>query len=155
MLTFLPLDRIQSLEAAMQQSDYQPNTAQRLLAEEVIGFVHGDEGVSAALTATQALQPGSTTALDAATLEAIAGDVPSASLDKGQVVGQPLVQVMVASGLQSSKAASKRMIKGGGVQVNNVRITSEDHEVSLEDLIEGRLLLLAAGKKNKLLVRVS
>ena len=59
----------------------------------------------------QALQPGSTTALDAATLEAIAGDVPSASLDKGQIVGQPLVQVMVASGLQSSKAASKRMIK--------------------------------------------
>ena len=59
----------------------------------------------------QALQPGTTTALDAATLEAIAGDVPSASLDKGQVVGQPLVQVMVASGLQPSKAASKRMIK--------------------------------------------
>ncbi len=53
MLTFLPLDRIQSLEADMQQSDYEPNTAQRLLAEEVIGFVHGDEGVSAALTATQ------------------------------------------------------------------------------------------------------
>lgn len=59
----------------------------------------------------QALQPGATTALDAATLEAIAGDVPSASLDKGQIIGQPLVQVMVASGLQSSKAASKRMIK--------------------------------------------
>ncbi len=59
----------------------------------------------------QALQPGATTALDAATLEAIAGDVPSASLDKGQVVGQPLVQLMVASGLQPSKAASKRMIK--------------------------------------------
>ena len=46
-------------------------------------------------------------------------------------------------------------MQGGGVQVNNVRITSEDHEVSLADLIEGRLLLLAAGKKNKLLVRVS
>ena len=46
-------------------------------------------------------------------------------------------------------------MQGGGVQVNNVRITSEDHELSLEDLIEGRLLLLAAGKKNKLLVRVS
>ncbi len=62
----------------------------------------------------QALQPGATTALDAATLEAIASDVPSASLDKGQVVGQPLVQVMVASGLQPSKAASKRMIKVSG-----------------------------------------
>ena len=43
---------------------------------------------------------------------------------------------------------------GGGVQVNNARITSEDHELQQNDLIEGRLLLLAAGKKNKLLVRI-
>lgn len=63
------------------------------------------------LFALQALQPGAATALDAATLEAIAGDVPSASLEAGQVVGQPLIQVMVAAGLQPSKAASKRMIK--------------------------------------------
>ena len=53
MLTFLPLDRIQSVEHDMQQSAYQPNTAQRLLAEEVIRFVHGEEGLSAALSATQ------------------------------------------------------------------------------------------------------
>ena len=53
MLTFLPLDRIQQLEGDMQQSGYKPNTAQRLLAEEVIRFVHGEEGLSAALLATQ------------------------------------------------------------------------------------------------------
>ena len=40
------------------------------------------------------------------------------------------------------------------MQVNNARITSEDHELQQDDLIEGRLLLLAAGKKNKLLVRI-
>lgn len=154
MLTFLPLDTIQTLQDNMQQPSYKPNTAQRLLAEEVIQFVHGEQGLAAALSATQALQPGAATALDAATLEAIAGDVPSASLEAGQVVGQPLIQVMVAAGLQPSKAASKRMIKGGGVQLNNARITSEDHEVHRDDLIDGRLLLLAAGKKNKLLLRI-
>lgn len=53
MLTFLPLDRIESIQADMQQQTYQPNTAQRLLAEEVIRFVHGEEGLSAALSATQ------------------------------------------------------------------------------------------------------
>ena len=53
MLTFLPMDQIQHLEADMQQSGYKPNTAQRLLAEEVIRFVHGEEGVAAALSATQ------------------------------------------------------------------------------------------------------
>lgn len=53
MLTFLPLDKIDTLQRDMQQQTYQPNTAQRLLAEEVIRFVHGEEGLSAALSATQ------------------------------------------------------------------------------------------------------
>lgn len=155
MLTFLPLDKINALQTDMQQQTYRPNTAQRLLAEEVIRFVHGEEGLSAALSATEALRPGAATALDAATLEAIAGDVPSAALNRDQVVDQPLVQVMVATGLQPNKSASKRMIKGGGVQVNNARISSEEHRLTQEDLIEGRLLLLAAGKKNKMLVTVT
>ena len=64
----------------------------------------------------QALRPGAATALDAATLEAIAGDVPSAALDRDQVVDQLLVQVMVATGLQPNKSASKRMIKVGTTQ---------------------------------------
>lgn len=53
MLTFLSLEEIQSIEADMQRPSYQPNTAQRKLAEEVIRFVHGEEGVAAALSATQ------------------------------------------------------------------------------------------------------
>lgn len=53
MLTFLPLDKIDTLQKDMQQQTYQPNTAQRLLAEEVIRFVHGEEGLSAALSASQ------------------------------------------------------------------------------------------------------
>lgn len=55
MLTFLPLDRIDAMQADMQHETYQPNSAQRLLAEEVIRFVHGEEGLSAALSATQVM----------------------------------------------------------------------------------------------------
>lgn len=36
-------------------------------------------------------------------------------------------------------------LQGGSAQVNNARITSEDHQLTQQDLIEGRLLLLAAG----------
>ena len=46
-------------------------------------------------------------------------------------------------------------LQGGGVQVNNVRIGSEEHKLNETDLIEGRLLLLTAGKKNKMLVTVT
>lgn len=45
-------------------------------------------------------------------------------------------------------------VQGGGVQLNNAKVTSVEQEIQASDLIEGRLLLLAAGKKNKLLVRV-
>jgi tyrosyl-tRNA synthetase len=45
MLTFLPMERIEEVEASMKHEDYKPNAAQRLLAEEVTKFVHGDEGL--------------------------------------------------------------------------------------------------------------
>lgn len=49
----------------------------------------------------------------------------------------------------------KRLIKGGGVYLNNAKVSEQDKVVQAEDLIDGKLLLLAAGKKNKMLVRLS
>jgi tyrosyl-tRNA synthetase len=155
MLTFLPLEEIDAITEAMKAADYVPNTAQKRLAEEVTRFVRGEEGLAQALNATAALAPGSSAKLDAATLEAAAADAPSAVLSRDQIVGQPLADILVAAGMQPSKAAGRRMIKGGGIRVNNVKIEDEGHLLSEEDLIEGRLMLLAAGKKNKTLVKVS
>jgi tyrosyl-tRNA synthetase len=53
MLTFVPLEDITELERSMQQPGYQPNTAQRLLASEVTRFVHGQQGLDQALSATK------------------------------------------------------------------------------------------------------
>ena len=53
MLTFLPLDQIAELDHQMQGGSYKPNTAQELLAREVLTFVHGEQGLQAALQATQ------------------------------------------------------------------------------------------------------
>lgn len=154
MLTFLPLEEIEALQQAMNSPGYQPNTAQRRLAEEVTRFVHKDEGLVQALKATAALAPGAATTLDPETLEAAAGDAPSVTLPLSSVVGQNLTDVMVLAGLQPSKAAVKRLISGGGVRVNNVKIEDEHHVLDKDDLIGGRLVLLAAGKKNKVLLRI-
>lgn len=54
-----------------------------------------------------------------------------------------------------SHARVCRLIKGGGVYVNNVKVQEELAVVAPEQLIDGRMLLLAAGKKNKMLIRVS
>ncbi|GLI58411.1 hypothetical protein VaNZ11_000113 [Volvox africanus] len=155
MLTFLPLEDIEALQAAMGAPGYVPNAAQRRLAEEVTRFVHGEEGLAQAIKATEALKPGAATQLDAATLETVAGDAPSATLPRASVEGIALADILVAVKLQPSKSAARKLVKGGGVYLNNAKVSEELYTVKPVDLIEGRLLLLAAGKKNKMLVRVS
>ncbi|KIZ02509.1 tyrosyl-tRNA synthetase [Monoraphidium neglectum] len=154
MLTFLPLEEIKGIEEAMAQPGYVPNTAQRRLAEALTEFVHGPEGLATALKATEALRPGAATELDAATLEAIAGDAPTCSLKREQVEGQLLVDVVVASGMLPSKGEVRRMVKNGGVYLNNAKVADDKRALTPADLIDGRLALLACGKKNKMLVRV-
>jgi tyrosyl-tRNA synthetase len=154
-LTFLSLDEIQELENSMKKPGYVPNTVQKRLAEEVTRFVHGEEGLEEALKATEALRPGSQTQLDAQTIEGIADDVPSCSLAYDQVFKSPLVDLAVSTGLLTSKSAVKRLIKQGGLYLNNVRIDSEDKLVEEGDIVDGKVLLLSAGKKNKMVVRIS
>ncbi|CAN6317138.1 unnamed protein product [Urochloa humidicola] len=154
-LTFLSLDEIQELEESMKKPGYVPNTVQKRLAEEVTRFVHGEEGLVEALKATEALRPGAQTQLDAQTIEGIADDVPSCSLAYDQVLKSPLIDLAVSTGLLASKSAVKRLIKQGGLYLNNIRIDSEDKLVEEGDIVDGKVLLLSAGKKNKMVVRIS
>uniref|UniRef100_A0A0D9V3X4 Tyrosine--tRNA ligase n=1 Tax=Leersia perrieri TaxID=77586 RepID=A0A0D9V3X4_9ORYZ len=149
-LTFVSLDEIQELEDSMKKPGYVPNTVQRRLAEEVTRFVHGDEGLEEALKATEALRPGAQTQLDSQTIEGIADDVPSCSLPYDQVLRSPLVDIAVSTGLLASKSAVRRLIKQGGLYLNNIRIDSEDKLVEEGDVVDGKVLLLSAGKKNKM-----
>ncbi|KQJ97056.1 tyrosine--tRNA ligase, chloroplastic/mitochondrial [Brachypodium distachyon] len=154
-LTFLSLDEILELEKSMKRPGYVPNTVQRILAEEVTRFVHGQEGLEEALKATQALRPGAQTQLDSQTIEGIADDVPSCSLPYDQVLKSPLVDLAASTGLLASKSAVRRLIKQGGLYLNNIKIDSEDKLVEEGDIVDGKVLLLSAGKKNKMVVRIS
>ena len=59
-------------------------------------------------TLRQALKPGTSTQLDAATLEAVAGEAPSATLKREQVAGCTVAEVMVTVGLQPSKGQARK-----------------------------------------------
>ncbi|KAL0296758.1 UNVERIFIED_CONTAM: Tyrosine--tRNA ligase, chloroplastic/mitochondrial [Sesamum radiatum] len=139
----------------MRSPGYVPNTAQRRLAEEVTRFVHGEEGLEEALKATQALRPGAETKLDWKTIETIAEDVPSISLQQDQVLNLSLLDLSVCTGLLESKSAARRLLKQGGLYLNNNRIDSEAKRIEPNDIVDGKVILLSAGKKNKMIVRVS
>lgn len=154
-LTFMEMEEIRQYQAMMQQPDYIPNTAQKRLAEEVTRIVHGDENLKIALEVTKAAAPGAKTTLNASTLESIAGDMPSYTLKMPEVLNAKLLDLMCQIGLQPSKSEARRLIRNGGVYLNNHKIEDENYLIQTSDLIEERLFLLAVGKKNKVLIRVA
>lgn len=155
LLTFMPMAEIRKYEQSIMSPDYVPNTAQKRLAEEVTRIVHGEEGVKTALRVTEGAAPGSKTVLDAQLLESLASGMPSHTLPSLDVISAKLVDLMVKTGLQVSKGDARRLIRNGGVYLNNEQVSDENQVIAKEHLIEGKLLLLAVGKKNKVLIRVS
>jgi tyrosyl-tRNA synthetase len=154
LLTFMEMAEIRRYEQMMKQSDYVPNTAQKRLAEEITQIVHGQDGLKIALKVTEGAAPGSTTALDTQVLEAIAEDMPSHILSLADILEAKLVDLLVQTGLQTSKGEARRLIRNGGVYLNNEKILDENYTVEKKNLIDGRMLLLAVGKKNKALIKV-
>lgn len=154
MLTFVPIDEIRYLEASMKLPDYVPNSVQKRLAQEVTKIVHGEEALNIALKVTEAAAPGSETKLNGDTLRAIAKDMPSQTLGRSEVVGEKLLQLFVKTKMMPSMTEARKMLLNRGIYLNNQMIEDKDRLISNEDLIEENLLLLAVGKKNKLLLQI-
>lgn len=154
MLTFLPLNEIETYSKLMNSKNYVQNSAQVRLAEEVTRFVHGEVGLQKAITATKGLLPGSDTELDIDVLESLIDVVPTAICARTDIIGISIVDVAVKVGLRKSKAEVRRMIDGGGVRINNKKVLDVSTCISPEELIAGKMLLISMGKKNKFLIQV-
>jgi tyrosyl-tRNA synthetase len=154
--TFLSREELEALETATRDRP-ERREAQRALAEDVTRRVHGEAGLERARRATEALFGGELEGLSADEIGDVFADVPSSDTGRGALAGegQPIVDLLVESGLAQSRADAKRSVEGGGIYVNNRRIEALDHRVRIEDAVEGRFLVLRKGKKSYHLVRVA
>ena len=149
LFTFLRLDRI-AATMAEHAADPGRREAQRVLAREVTATVHGEAAADAAIGTSAALfgRAGDGSELPA---DAIA-DMPERRVSRTQLPdGLPVVEVLVASGLASSKSDARRGIQGKGFYLNGRPI--DDVELMIgEDSLQGppdeRFVILRKGKKN-------
>ena len=153
--TWLTKGDIETLEAALLERP-EKREAQRKLAQEVTKLVHGPTAVTKAEQATQVLFGGDLDGLDALDIADIFADVPSSQVTKVALTGEgkSIVDLLVSSKLASSKGDARRTIKGGGVYLNNQRISDQGQTVTIEDSIEGQFLVLRKGRKKYHLVQV-
>ena len=151
-LTFLNLTEIGRLEASLKAYP-EKREAQSALARELTTLVHGEAEYLKAKAATEALFGQDLSVLDSKTLLEVFADAPSTDCEMAEVEkGFPVVDLMVRTRLSNSKGEARKDIQGGGVYVNNVRVTDGAALVNLTQLIDRSYVVLRKGKKNHHLV---
>ena len=134
MLTFLPLEQINGMDS---WKDAKLNEAKEILAFELTKLVHGEEEAQKAQNAAKALFVGGGDDANIPTTE-----ITEDQLTEGKI---GLLSLMVACKLATSNGDARKNVAGGGVSVNDEKITDVKFEVTREMLKEG--VKLRKGKK--------
>jgi tyrosyl-tRNA synthetase len=132
----------------------QQRIGQRALAEDVTRFAHGDEALGRAERASQVMFGGSLADLRDEDLRPLLADVPSSEVPRSQLeAGVPLVDLLIQTRLCDSKGAARRLLQGGGVYVNNQKVSDPALTVTARDLATETMLVLRTGKKSYHILR--
>jgi len=122
--TFLPPERIAEL-AAVTRAVPEKREAQRVLARDVTALVHGEPAMRKAEAVSAARFGGD---------PAVAADLPDELEDvkhlPAEATGWPLWKVIKEAGWVTSTSEARRLIQGGGVEVDGVRATSIEQSIS-------------------------
>lgn len=117
LLTFLPLEEIAELVC---HRDERINAAKERLAFEVTKLIHGELEAKKAQETAHA---------------AFSGDSENMPTIELTGVGNKLLDIMVAAKAAPSKAEARRLIAGGGVRLNEDKVTDPELEVSEREFV--------------------
>jgi tyrosyl-tRNA synthetase len=145
-----PLSEVQATVAEHLEAPHLRH-GQRALARELTQLVHGAEAAKAADEAADVLFGGDPTLASEAALAAVAREVPSSVRAQSEL--DDVVDLLVSTGLGSSKGDVRRTLEGRGYQCNGV-VLDVNAQLSDHARLHGRYLLLQRGKKSHHLLEV-
>ncbi len=147
-LTFLPQEEVVRLEAEL-AANPGAREAHKALAREVTTLVHGEAACDDAIRASELMFGGGVEGISEALFRDVVGELPSKDLERAKFDGPgvPLLDLLVHSGLATSKGQARKDIEGGGIYVNNVRETGLQRAVTAEALLFDKYVLLRKGKR--------
>jgi tyrosyl-tRNA synthetase len=151
--SFFTKSEIEALEETVKDRPEQ-REAQRALARHLTLLLHGDSALDRAEQASRILFGAEIAGVTASEIEDIFADVPSSQMIKGEVVDSTAVDLLVQTGFLKSKGEARRSIMEGGIYINNRRVSAVEQQVSNEEIIEGKFLVLRKGRKNYHLVKI-
>ena len=142
--TFLSLDEIAEIEKEFDAARHE-RLAQKILAKEVVSLVHGEEAYKQALKITEQLFAGNIKNLSAAELKQGLSNVPNYTVQADD--DRNIVELLVASGVVTSKRQAREDVQNGAIYVNGQRLQDLDYNLTDSDKIDGELTVIRRGKK--------
>lgn len=129
--------------------------AQRELAREVTAMVHGPDHVVRAERAAAVLFGGSLADASVEDILTVFDDAPSISIENGSLeAGIGAAELAVRAGLAVSKGEAGRLIKQGGLYVNDRRLSDERGQITMADAIGRSVIVLRKGQRERRIVKV-
>jgi tyrosyl-tRNA synthetase len=151
--TFLPVSEIHRL-AEVTANEPEKREAQRALAYEATTFVHGAGQADIAVRTSEILFGKEIADVSDEMLEGIFKDVPSTELSWTDLEsGIPIVDAMVQCEISKGRSAARRLINGGGMYLNNKRVTDVGYTITRGSLASAHIAVLRTGKRNYHLLR--
>ncbi|WP_066505459.1 tyrosine--tRNA ligase [Abyssisolibacter fermentans] len=142
LLTFLPMEKVERL-SALEGSEI--NKAKEILAFEFTKIVHGEEEAIKAQEAAKALFSAGNKS----------DNMPTTEMDKSSFKeGIGLLSLLTQLNLTASNGEARRLIKQGGISIQDKKITDPQMTVTLE-LFENDSLIIKKGKKTYHQVKIS
>ncbi len=140
--------------AAAHAAEPHKREAQRVLARELTALAHGQDELSAAERAADALFRGDVREIEPRLLDDVLADVPHSEHAKPQLEGEgvALLELLPQTTLVASKREARQFLETGAIAVNGQRAALEQRLTSA-DLVHGKVILLKRGKKNWHLTR--
>jgi tyrosyl-tRNA synthetase len=154
--TFLDATAIDGL-IAEHQKDAAQRLLQKALAKEATLFVHGQEGLDAALQTTEKLFANANAPAENMSKEDLEGleGVLKMQIEKAKIeAGLDVVSFLSDTKIFPSKSEARKMVQGGGVSINRHKVDGIDMQVSNAQLLHEQYVLVQKGKKQYFLVEL-
>ena len=142
--TFRSKEEIEELQVQVIEKPH-AREAQKVLAADVTRMVHGEEALEQVLSATGVRWGrGDLWALDPKTLQAAVAHLPQGTFVPGETTA---VDAVLAVGFESGRQAALRLVRQGGLSVNNQKVSDPDQILGAEEILPGDRVLLRKGRR--------
>jgi tyrosyl-tRNA synthetase len=130
--------------------------AQRTLAREVTTMVHGADALARAERGSAVLFGGPLADASLEDVLMVFEDVPAVTLPRAAFEsGMANTELAVVAGVAASKSEAARLIKQGGLSVNDRKLTDERSVTTIDQAFGGRLFVIRKGRRQTHVVKIA